>query len=137
MIHKAKYLMPGALFPEDTVVTLSERSADEAARKAPTNAYCFTLYDTAEPVDLGPEYQVAPKAQNESGRYYLGGIVFSADDIRRLDGDHDVLLANMRANHWRLVIRCRPGNWQPFNVDEDTLVDVLSPADSSPRGEEG
>lgn len=124
-VHKVRYLFPGSLFPEEDARTLTSRSVEEARRLAPDGAYCFELYDTADPIDLGPEYTVTPKAQNKSGRYYLGGELFDREQIEAMGPDHEILAWNMRANKWDQVIRCTTGNFQPFNAD-DTLVEPVS-----------
>lgn len=43
------------------------------------------------------------------------------DQVRAMG--FDILASNMRANGWPTVIRCRTGNWQPFD-DDDRLLEV-------------
>lgn len=132
--HWAKYLIPGSLFPEDEVQQLDERSVEAAMEVAPHGAYCFTLYDTAIAdfdFDAGL-FKVIPIPQNESERIYMGGQVFTCDELRALaveEGDpskYRILIANVtRYPDGQPVegraIRCRTGNWQPFE-DDDVLV---------------
>lgn len=109
---------------EDCSGNTQAADVDEALRLAPDSAFCFTIYDLEEAPDLGPDFTVRPKPKNETGRYYIGGDLFDADQIEALDDgqDHRILLANMQTNRWRTVIRCRYGsNWQPFH-DGDTLL---------------
>lgn len=134
---KAEYLTPGAFMPEETSRELDEHDATEAAEKAPTTAYCFYLYDLPEdpPFEYDDElWTVLPKPQNRSARYYLGGELFTVDDIKaeletptrfREDGEPEftpVLLSNIEGNGYPKAIKCRMGNWQPF-TDKDTLLD--------------
>lgn len=122
MKHMAEYLLPGSFFPEPTTRELPERSVDAALMLAPDNAYCFTLYDVEEAPDLGPDFKVSPVPKNRSSRYYFAGQLYNLEELEVLGG-HDILAANMRANHWEQVIHCVTGNWQPFEPG-DVLVDA-------------
>lgn len=119
MKHCVEYLLPGTLFPECQTLTIKSRSVKEAVRLAPKNAYCFTIYDVEDAPDLGPDFMVTPKAKNRTPRHYLGGKVFTLEEVKALEGD--VLARNMEGNGWPHVIQCRTGNWQPFE-DDDVLV---------------
>jgi hypothetical protein len=139
MKHWAKYLLPGSFFSEDQAKELSDRSIDAALVRAPGNAFAFKLYDTAVAdfeFDAGL-FRVFPIPQNESATYYIGGEVFTPDELRQLavqEGDphkYDVLIANVEGNRWGRAIRCRTGNWQPFE-EGDVLVEAATA--SAPHG---
>lgn len=135
--HRAKYLLPGSFFAEDDSRELSDRSIDAALAVAPENAFAFKLYDVAVvdfefPADL---FRILPIPQNESATHYIGGEVFTSDELRALahvegdPGKYDVLIANV--THYTpeghiegRAIRCRTGNWQQFH-DDDVLVEAL------------
>jgi hypothetical protein len=136
---KAKYLLPGSFLAEEQAIELPERSVAAAVAAAPEHAFAFKLYDS--PIcdfefDAG-RFRVLPIPQNESHTYYIGGTVFTCDELRSLaaeEGDpkkYDILISNV-SRGWgdTLVegraIRCRTGNWQPF---EDT-DEVVEPADA-------
>lgn len=125
--HKAKYFIPGLLFSEETTRILEARDPTEAAAKAPRSAFAFELYDVEEPdFDYDRErFDVVPKRQNVSGRYYLGGEVLTVAELKERFGDdpaHRILIANIEGSY-PAAIRCRTGNWQPFE-DGDTLLEV-------------
>ena len=136
MRHWAKYLLPGSFFSEDTAIELAERSVAAAVAAAPENAFAFKLYDTAV-VDFefnAGLFRVFPIPQNESETHYIGGEVFDCDDLRKLaevEGDpkkYDILIANVtRYTSDGFVegqaIRCRTGNWQPYEEGQ-VLVDA-------------
>ncbi len=101
--HKAKYLLPGVLFPEETTRDLDSYSPAEAAEKAPPGAYCFTVYSL--PVvdfEVPKGFDVKPQPQDESARFYLGGQLFSYAEIVGMPG-MDILASNMRSNNWTLL----------------------------------
>jgi hypothetical protein len=140
MKHWAKYLLPGSFFSEDQAKELSDRSIDAALARAPESAFAFKLYDTAIAdfeFDAGL-FRVFPIPQNESGTHYIGGEVFTCDELRSLaieEGDarkYDILIANVTRYQGSTpvegrAIRCRTGNWQPFH-DDDELVDAPAAA---------
>lgn len=121
LTHKAEYLIPGFLFSEETVRTLPRRSVSEALAVAPEHSFCFSFYDVEETPDLGPDFTVHPKPKNRSGKHYIDGEVFTLEQVQGLGGDHGNLVANMTGNGWARVVRCRTGNWQPFE-DNDQIV---------------
>ena len=121
MHHRVTYYFPGSLFSEESTRTIDHRDPARAADDAPDGAFCFTLHDVEETPDLGPDFTVIPKPKNKTGRYYIGGEVFTVEQVEALDGDHDILAANMRCNGYEQVVRCRTGNWQPLEADDVVL----------------
>jgi hypothetical protein len=92
--HMVKYLMPGSFFSEDTSRELPERNVEKAVALAPKAAFAFTLYDLpAVDFDYDDErFKVVAKATNESAKHYIGGQVYTADELRALaveEGDPD------------------------------------------------
>lgn len=113
--------------PETT--TREVDSLLDAVAQAPASAFCFETYYLDE-VDFEYDterFKVVPLPQKQSeGRYYLGGEVFGVEEIReRIDtiDSTGALLSNMEGNGWDQVIRCRTGNWQPFFIDKDSLLE--------------
>lgn len=94
-----------------------------AARSAPSNAYAFTYHDIVMTTVLvdGRETTVRSEPINVSGRYFIDGERFNVHQIAALPGDHRVLLDNVRSNGWTHVVRCRAGNFQPFE-DGDQII---------------
>lgn len=128
MKHKARYLIPGSLFPEETTKDLARRDPALARREAPEYAFAFTLYDVEEVPDLGPDFRVTAKPKNETGRYYLGGTVYTVaelEDAFGSDPDKSILISNIKGNGYKAAIHCSTGNWQPFE-DGDTLLDEVA-----------
>lgn len=125
--HHVKFLSPGSFYPEDETREIPERTTEAAMAVAPERAFAFNFYDTAI-VDFEFDaeiYKVIPITQNESGRHYIGGTVFTVPELRALAVDegeptrYDVLIANVSS--WKdggwvdgRAIRCCTGNWQPY-----------------------
>jgi hypothetical protein len=135
--HWARYYQPGSFFAEDSAEELSDRSVDAALAGAPHDAFAFVLYDTAiceVEFDAGL-FRVVPIPQDESPKHYIGGDIFTGEELRALaveEGDPDkyrVLIANVGGYENGLpvdgrAIRCRTGNWQPFE-EGDVRVEAL------------
>ena len=136
--HWARYYRPGSFFPEDEARELSDRSVDAALTVAPSDAFAFVLYDTAIAefeFDAGL-FRVVPIPQNESAKHYIGGDIFTADQLRALaieEGDpqrYRILISNVSRYEKGVpvegrAIRCRTGNWQPFEEEHDVRVEPL------------
>jgi hypothetical protein len=125
VIHKVEYEFPGSFFSESTTREIAERDPNLAMLIRPVGAYAFRFFDVADDIpDLGPEYTVVRKPLNQSSRYFIGGDVFTADGVSALGGDHEILLANMRGNDYKHVIRCSTGNWQVFE-NGDVVMSIV------------
>ena len=121
----ARYFSPGAFFSETEVKEVDPIAPEQdALRRAPEHAFCFVLFEKEDgpPPEVGPEWSVSPKEINVTSRRYIGGTLFHIDEIDPLN--NRILLVNAKNNHWDWMIKCRTGNWQPF--DPTTEV-VLSP----------
>ena len=68
------------------------------------------------------------RTDSERGRYRIYvGEALTAEDVERLDGDHSILLSNMRGNDWERVVRTRRGNFQPVEPGDV----VIAPAEAN------
>ena len=117
------YDLPGFFVSEQFSRVVDIRDPRRAAESAPQNAYTFTFHDIVEATVLveGQETTVRSKPINVSGRYFIDGERLNIHQVGMLPGDHRVLLDNMRGNGWTHVVRCRTGNYQPFE-DGDQII---------------
>lgn len=120
------YEHPGSFFAEESGRVVDHRDPQRAADSAPETAFAFTFHEivTSTVVVDGEEVVTRSKPLNVSGRYYLGGELLTYAQVEALDGDHRILLSNMRGNGWDPIIRCRFGNFQPFR-DGDKIVTLV------------
>lgn len=133
--HFATYRSPGSLFSNETTRRLPKRSVEAAVALAPSDAFCFELFDlAAEELDLGPEWTVIRNPLNKSlGRYYLGGKVFTLSEVLewlREQGESEPerspLYCNLRQYDDGMGILCRTGNWQPFTSNDQVVAPVAN-----------
>lgn len=126
--HYAEYLMPGSFFPEETTKRLDERNVEEAIMKAPKSAFCFSLYDIdyvkldLEQANVVGKDEAAGPVKNKSGRYYLGGKIYTVAELKKAHPDKTILICNIEGNGYTHAIQSRLGNWQHFEPDKDQLV---------------
>ncbi len=108
-------LYPGAMVPEESVQRVQGRNPAEIVAAASKGVYAFQFIDRLEvAAETGGEaLTLASKDRNASGWFYVDGVVFTRADVEQRG--LGVLLDNMRSNGWDRVVRCRHGNYQPFN----------------------
>lgn len=126
LIHKARYYFPGIVVSETTSVTLDARSPELAALKADPYSFCFVLYDIPDPtgIDTPEGFNLTPKPQNESGRYYIEPRgVYTAATLPGTEGNLDILRRNMDSNGWDRVVQTRAYNWQPYTANDHIIKD--------------
>jgi hypothetical protein len=113
---------PGAFVSENSQFKVETRDPQAIADMYP-NAYCIQFYDltSKEVVVDGEKQRVSGKRKNLSPKYYPFGRVLNTDDVRKMPGDHHILIANMECNNWPKVVRCRTGNFQPFQEGDEVL----------------
>lgn len=111
-----EYLYPGSFVSEASSVVCGHNNADQI--ECPDCAFAFRFFDrvtqTATLEDGRTHDHV--ERENVGGWYYPGGEVLTVEDVEALDGDHRILLSNMRCNGWDKVVRSRLGNFQPFDA---------------------
>lgn len=101
---------------DDVPLPVPDRAAD-TLRPYPKGALSFWFFDRTE-VRHGEE-TLWGEPRNMSGIHYIGGVVFTPETLPDTPG-LEILRANIEANGWKRVIRCRLG-WQPFE-DGDVVV---------------
>lgn len=87
----------------------------------------FETRVVSEPIDDGEggKLEVQPKTVETSGQHFLGGKVYSYDEVcARNDPKEDILRSNMLCNSYWFVVENRNSykSVQPFNSD-DVVVD--------------
>ena len=117
------YLIPGLIVADESSREVPDRDPERIAREAERSVVAFKFFDkvsTTVTVD-GLELQAASQPFRRSGWYYIDGEAFTAEQVAALDGNHSILLDNMRSNGWERVVRCRTGGFQPLR-DGDTVI---------------
>jgi hypothetical protein len=109
-------MSPGSFFSEETVYPVD--SWDPEAVRARVKPHHFALrFHTRE---RGPD-DLDSRVSARSGVYYVGGEVYTLEEVERQFPECGTLIRNMRNNDWARAVRTRIGNWQPFD-DGDTLL---------------
>jgi hypothetical protein len=131
---RVEFLLGGRFFPDPYGWEVETRDVDALLSDprmqdslVANRAYAFSFYDvvtvTVEGVP-GVEGPVITSGSrvNESKLHYLGGQVMDKDEVAANVPDSDTLISNMECNGWPSVIKCRTGNFQPFDPAEHVLV---------------
>lgn len=126
--HMVTFWLPGSFFSEDTAAEIPERTIAAAVAVAPDAAYAFQFFDSPV-VDFefdAERFAVLPVPQNKSGTYYLGGQVYTLDEVKGMLPAENTLIGNMEGNGWPVVIKSPNGRWFPFEPG-DQLVPMTEP----------
>lgn len=113
MIHEARYYFPDR-GSEAQVEVVPDRDPYVVAGNCPPACHCFTLSSIDD----------AGNHVNFAGRYYIGGTVYTAEDVYRLKqaGEPlEILFLNMKLQGLQRVVRTPEGAWQPFETGDVIL----------------
>jgi hypothetical protein len=123
--HHAVFLYPGIFveeegdrrrIPDTTTVAVLAVAPDNADWfAAEVHTATFTRYRS----DEGDEIW-RPATPSRSFRIYIG-TAYTAEEVEALEGDHRILLSNMRGNGWPEIVQTRRGNWQPVDAGDIVL----------------
>lgn len=118
------YLLPGSLVNEESVREVAARNPEEDIKNAHEYAFAFFYFDIVRTVVKVGSEKVETKSgrRNISGRYYIDGEVLDLKAVEALEGDHSTLIGNMQSGDYEQVVRCRTGNFQVFDKNEDVLL---------------
>ena len=105
-----EFFFPGVMFDESSVKEVTNR--DTKGVNVPNGAFGFRFFDVKTTEEDGVKME--SDRLNESPMYYYGGRVMTLADVRREMPDSHTLISNMRGNGYKRVIRCRTGNFKPF-----------------------
>jgi len=125
------YLHPGSFFSEESVSKVPNRDPNQQTKDAPQSAFAFFYYDiVTSVVDVeGERIETASTRRNISKTYYVDAELLDYAAVEALANEegisptsHRILLSNMHGNGYDLVVRCRTGNFQPYEPDKQELV---------------
>ncbi|MBI2268615.1 MAG: hypothetical protein HYU80_04245 [Candidatus Blackburnbacteria bacterium] len=127
VVELAELLMPGTLFSESDVVELHGRSVEELARTVNNNVFAIVTYKVLEGTfeTNGKTVKVTSERFDVSPRTYIGGEVYNLQQVKAMSVD-ETLVNNMVVNKWPQVIKCRTGNWQPFEPNKGEILLAVS-----------
>ena len=109
-----EFLYPGSFFSESS--TQEGTTRDVSKVKVPKNAFGFEFFDILSAVvDAdGKKARITSKRINVSPMHYYGGKLYTVAELKRKFPNERILISNIEDNGHRKAIRCRTGNWQPF-----------------------
>lgn len=118
------YQYPGSFFSEESVKPVVARNPQQQANDAPDSAFAFFYFDIVTTVVNveGERIETSSGRRNIIKTYYIDAELLTSDQVAALPGDHSILLSKMRGNGWDPIVRCRTGNFQPFEEDKHELL---------------
>lgn len=129
--HHVEILYPGSFYPEEYTYKISRRETSEVYKHAKPGMFCFSYYDVEvrsgklEDGELITDHKIV----NKSGRFYPGGTLLNLTEVKLLGPDFRILASNMECNGWKVIVKTRRGNFQPFEEGRDTILsDMATPS---------
>jgi hypothetical protein len=136
--HFVTFLSPGTFVHEETTLPIESWDVEKACEMAHdinerhgSRPFAFE-FSTRE----RGEKDLDSKVTKESGRYFLGGTLLTAKEIKAMEekpGQYDILISNMRCNGWPRVV-VNDNSWrifQPLGKNDCILDFKLKPLNKS------
>jgi hypothetical protein len=123
LVQRATLFKPGSFFPEESTKDLDDRTLEEVAREAGPDVFAVqsfwqmrttAIVDGEQQVGYGPPFA-------RSSRLYVGGTVYTVEELKAAFPDERVLIHNIEGNGYERAIYCRTGNWQPLEKEDRVL----------------
>lgn len=118
-----RFLYPGIMLSEDSVHKVENR--DVSKIRVPEDAFAFQFFDVLSTTVTVNSKNIALTSEeiDVSPRHYYGGKVYTIAELKRELPNEHTLINNVQNNHYKKVIKCRTGNWQPFEKT-DIFVEI-------------
>ena len=136
-------MYPGIIVSETSDVDITDTGMPEFVENG---CYAYRLYKRTVSMVDGEE--LLGKKRDYSGTVFLGGRVYSLDEVKREKPNERILISNMEINDWEYVVETRQGqfvNYYPEKgdktapcmvCDEGVRINVFSIEDVFSLGED-
>ena len=117
-----EFQTPGIMFADMWTEDVS--STDPNDVKWPENAYAFRMY-SRESIEEGGEVFMAHPKQIGKTYYHPDSKVRTLREVQMMDkdGEHKILISNMKGNKWDAVVFTRWGNFpQPYDKEDSEVL---------------
>mgnify|MGYP006418708023 CR=1 FL=1 len=122
--RKRMFLETGFIPGEGRVIEVTSRDVSDL--DLPENApafYFFDRYEATLVVD-GEEVELRSYRQNSSGTHFLGGKVYTLEQIKEHFPDEAALIWNIGQSRSKKAILTSVGLWREFEDSDDVVIDV-------------
>lgn len=119
-VRYAEICYPGIFFPETSTVKVTQKTtAKELFKKyGKDGAYRIEFFTRTE--EKRGDEVLKGKHKPEKGHFLYGQGYTLAEMKAKKPALDSTLISNVECNKWKGAVRCKPGNWQPW--DEDTTI---------------
>ena len=108
-IKYVEFYYPGCFCSETNSVKLKPNQKIEL----PRGAYAYRTFEREEAVVSGEKLLGRPKC---FGKMHIKGEAYTLDQVKRMKGNHRILISNMQNNGYKKVVKCAQG-FIPFESD--------------------
>lgn len=125
--HFVKFFSPGTLVAEESTKPIASWDVDKAVEMSKDIKECYNAlpYGFCFVTRERKDDELDSKEVARSGMYFLGGEVFTIEDIEnRNDPDEKILLSNMKGYRWdKVVINTNSWKWAQPLTENDQVLD--------------
>ena len=117
--HYVKIYYPGSFVSDACAKKVSHRSPEKMKKELEKEkyAYCFYFFDQEEKEIDGEMLEGKPK--NKSPEYYIDGIIYTLDEIKKHYPEKRTLIWNMEHNKIPKVVKTKFGQF--ISVRENAI----------------
>lgn len=105
-VKYVEYYYPGSFCSE----TSSEKLKSGQKIVLPKGAYAYRTFEREE---VGHGKETLKGEDKNHSKMFIKGTIYTLAQIKRLKGDYQILMGNMKYNRWNKVIKCAQG-FLPF-----------------------
>jgi hypothetical protein len=116
VVELAELYMPGSFMDESSTVEVNGRTIEQIARTADISVFAVRTFKVLEGTAQVGDKTVKVRSErfDVSPQAFVGGDVFTLEEVKTQFPQHSTLISNMEGNGWNRVIRARTGNWKPY-----------------------
>lgn len=123
-----RFLSPGTFLAEETIKEIDSWDVDKAMEMARSikERYSATPYAFQFLVRERQDDDLDSKVTERSNFYFLGGSVYTLDEVREVFPNETILISNMEINGWeRLIVN--DNSWRTFQplYPDDVVLDFV------------
>jgi uncharacterized protein (UPF0128 family) len=72
----------------------------------------------------GKQVELTSERLNLSPMHYYGGKLYTVAELKRDFPNNSTLISNVEGNGYAKAIKCRTGNWQPFDKTDIFIAEA-------------
>ncbi len=116
VVELAELYMPGSFVNNSSTVEVNGRTIEQIARTVDISVFAVRTFKVLDgTAQVGSKsVRVRSERFDVSPLTFIGGDVFTLEEVKAQFPQHSTLISNMEGNGWNRTIRDRTGDWKPY-----------------------